>query len=63
VFFFLLTYLVFQIFDVTMWNPEADGGNGATESLDLSTIDIMLFCSVLVSSDIIAAMSILKFDE
>lgn len=63
VFFFLFTYLVFKTFDVTMWNPEANGGNGATESLELSTMDIMLFCSVLVSSDIIAAMSILKFDE
>ena len=26
-------------------------------------LDIMLFCSILVSSDIVAAMSILKFDE
>lgn len=28
-----------------------------------SVLDIMLFCSILVSSDIVAAMSILKFDE
>ena len=29
----------------------------------MELIDIMLMCSILVSSDIIAAMSILKFDE
>lgn len=31
--------------------------------MELSTIEIMLICSIFVSSDIIAAMSILKFDE
>ena len=29
----------------------------------MELIDIMLMCSILVSSDIIAAMSILKFEE
>jgi NhaP-type Na+/H+ or K+/H+ antiporter len=29
----------------------------------MEIIEIMLVCSILVSSDIIAAMSIIKFDE
>jgi NhaP-type Na+/H+ or K+/H+ antiporter len=46
-----------------MWNPDANDGKGATEEFHLTLIEIMLVCSILVSSDIIAAMSILNFDE
>mmetsp|Transcript_7908 Transcript_7908/g.13260 ORF Transcript_7908/g.13260 Transcript_7908/m.13260 type:complete len:174 (-) Transcript_7908:1723-2244(-) len=63
IFFFLLTYVLFQLFDLQMWDPNANDGDGGYLDFKLRTIDIMLVCSVLVSSDIIAAMSILKFEE
>ena len=57
--FVFLFWLLFELVDM-----------GQTQSVDLTTIDfqpsfieIMVFCSILVSSDIIAAMSILKFEE
>ena len=46
-----------------MWDPTGNNGDGEWLPFNLSTMDIMLFCSVIVSSDIIAAMSILKFEE
>ena len=42
-----------------MWDPTV----GRYVSFKLELIEIMLVCSILVSSDIIAAMSILKFEE
>lgn len=36
---------------------------GYEEDFSPGILDIMLFCSIIVSSDIIAAMSIIKFDE
>lgn len=55
----LLTKLLFVSVEMTMWDPHLKD----FVPFELSTIEIMLVCSILVSSDIIAAMSILKFDE
>mmetsp|Transcript_36181 Transcript_36181/g.55568 ORF Transcript_36181/g.55568 Transcript_36181/m.55568 type:complete len:132 (+) Transcript_36181:276-671(+) len=63
VFFVVFTYLLFNYVDMKMWDPEANDGQGATVDFNLTTLEIMLVCSIFVSSDIIAAMSILKFDE
>ena len=63
VFFFLFTYLLFKWGNLQMWDPTSRDGEGDWLPFELSTMDIMLVCSVLVSSDIIAAMSILKFEE
>ena len=46
-----------------MWDPEMNDGQGDYRKLDLTVIEIMLICSIFVSSDIIAAMSIIKFEE
>jgi hypothetical protein len=46
-----------------MWDPELNDGQGDYRKLDLTVIEIMLICSIFVSSDIIAAMSIIKFEE
>ena len=54
-----LTKLLFVSVDMTMYDPHI----GDYVSFDLSWIEVMLVCSILVSSDIIAAMSILKFEE
>jgi len=62
-FFVTLTALLFQVVDMKMWDPKANDGEGATIPFNLSMLEILVVCSILVSSDIIAAMSILKFDE
>lgn len=54
-----LTKLLFVSVEMTMWDPNLKD----YVPFDMSTIEIMLVCSILVSSDIIAAMSILKFEE
>jgi len=54
-----LMYTLFNTVDMTMYSPEDQD----YVPFNLSLIEIMLVCSILVSSDIIAAMSILKFDE
>lgn len=63
VFFVFFTWILFQYGNITIWNPDANEGLGATEDFNLTMIEIMLVCSILVSSDIIAAMSILNVDE
>jgi len=37
--------------------------NGKTENFDLSITMIMYLCSILCSSDIIAAITIVKFED
>ena len=59
VIFVALMYTLFNTVDMTMYSPEDQD----YVPFNLSLIEIMLVCSILVSSDIIAAMSILKFDE
>lgn len=63
VFFVGLTKLLFVTVDMKMYDPEAFDGEGGVIDFHLTTLEIMVVCSILVSSDIIAAMSILKFDE
>jgi NhaP-type Na+/H+ or K+/H+ antiporter len=58
-----LFYLLFKYADMgttIRYNAEKH----AEEEADFkpATLDIMLFCTILVSSDIIAAMSIVKFE-
>jgi len=57
--FVLLTWLLFNTVDMTKWDPDVQD----YVPFKLELIEIMLVCSILVSSDIIAAMSILKFEE
>ena len=54
-----LTWLLFNYVDMTMWDPDVMD----FVPFHLELIEIMLVCSILVSSDIIAAMSILNFEE
>ena len=54
-----LTWLLFNYVDMTMWDPDVSD----FVPFHLELIEIMLVCSILVSSDIIAAMSILNFEE
>jgi NhaP-type Na+/H+ or K+/H+ antiporter len=54
-----LTKLLFAVVDIEMYDPKT----GLTEVFVLDTLEIMVVCSILVSSDIIAAMSILNFEE
>jgi sodium/hydrogen exchanger 8 len=54
-----LTKLFFTCVHVTQYNPK----DGTYTEFNLEWLEIFLVCSLLVSSDIIAAMSILKFDE
>ena len=63
VIFVTLTYLLINYVEVEVWDPELNNGDGGTRILHLTTIEIMLICSIFVSSDIIAAMSIIKFEE
>lgn len=63
VFFVFFTWVLFQYGDITVWYPGVDGEEGHSEEFHLDLIEIMLVCSILVSSDIIAAMSILNFEE
>ena len=63
VIFVVLTKLLIDKVGVTMWDPSLNDGEGDYRELHLTTIEIMLICSIFVSSDIIAAMSIIKFEE
>lgn len=61
-----LTWCLFNFVDVTMWDPDSvddEGKKGQFIPFKLELLEIMLVCSILVSSDIIAAMSILNFEE
>lgn len=59
VIFVVLTWLVFEYCNIEVYYPDT----GTTEPFTLTMIEIMLVCSILVSSDIIAAMAILNFEE
>ena len=68
VFFVGSFYLLFEYVDMGTTDKYVidEHGHGHTEHdvvFKPEILDIMLFCSILVSSDIVAAMSILKFDE
>lgn len=58
-FYVLLTWLLFTCVEMTMWDPTVND----FVPFNLTLLEIMLVCSILVSSDIIAAMTILNFDE
>ena len=58
VMFFLLNLFVFKVIGLKMYDPEQ-----GTVDFDMTPLEIMLVSSIMVSSDIIAAMSILKFEE
>jgi len=67
---FLFVFMFWALFElVDMGQTEAisvdhdDIQTIYTTDFKPSIYEIMVFCSILVSSDIIAAMSILKFDE
>lgn len=59
--FVALTWCLFNQpwFDIDVWHPDTK----STEPFQLDLLEIMLVCSILVSSDIIAAMAILNFNE
>ena len=61
VIFVFLTWCLFNqpYFDIDVWNPDTK----TKEIFSLDLLEIMLICSILVSSDIIAAMAILNFNE
>ena len=59
VFYTLLTYALFQIFTINKYDPIS--GVTSTWNLDFSSIAYM--CSILTGSDIIAAVTLIKFDD
>ena len=63
----LITYVIYVVLFWTLCEygnlKFTDPEVGYEEDLKPAILDIMLFCSIIVSSDIIAAMSIIKFDE
>jgi len=50
---------MFKIFTFTIYKDKPD----ETEEFDLSITMIMYLCSILCSSDIIAAITIVKFED
>lgn len=58
-FYVIMTKALFTWVNVTQYEP----ATGEYTKFELQWMEIFLVCSVLVSSDIIAALSILKFDE
>jgi len=56
-----LTWCLFNQpwFDIDYW----DSSSKSMVPFELDLLEIMLVCSILVSSDIIAAMAILNFNE
>ena len=63
---FLFVSMFYALFEyVEMGNVDIPNPAGGTMSVKFKPdlLEIMVFCSILVSSDIIAAMSILKFEE
>ena len=54
-----LFYTLLEYGNLSYFDPELN----KTVQFKPHLLDIMLFCSIIVSSDIIAAMSIIKFDE
>jgi hypothetical protein len=66
VIFVVLTWLVFEYFTIDIYYPTSSSNvekAGQTIPFKLKILEIMLVCSILVSSDIIAAMAILNFNE
>jgi sodium/hydrogen exchanger-like protein 6/7/sodium/hydrogen exchanger 8 len=59
VFYTLLTYALFQIFTMNKYDPNT--GETSTWNLDFTSIAYM--CSILTGSDIIAAVTLIKFDD
>jgi len=57
--FFLLNLFVFKVIGLKMYDPD----QGKNVDFEMTVLEIMLVSSIMVSSDIIAAMSILKFEE
>ena len=56
-----LFYILFKYGNLTFTDPMED--DKGVQNFDPPILDIMLFCSIIVSSDIIAAMSIIDFNE
>jgi len=57
--FFLLNLFVFKVIGIKMYDPNLK----QNVDFEMTVLEIMLVSSIMVSSDIIAAMSILKFEE
>lgn len=63
----LTTYFIFS--GLTLWIHSYDfmtmynGATGASEALKLSSSEILLMCSLLCSTDVIAAISMVSYDE
>jgi NhaP-type Na+/H+ or K+/H+ antiporter len=56
-----LTVLLFKMFTFTKWIPKDNKYDGI--NWEMSATDCMLFCSILCSSDIIAAVTIIKYED
>lgn len=59
VFFALLTWVAFELFPITKWAPELHEWVAFKPSLE----EILLLSSLMCSSDVVAAVSIIKFEE
>jgi NhaP-type Na+/H+ or K+/H+ antiporter len=58
-----LTVLLFTTFTLWKFDPNAIEGEDPYSEFKMSAVEIMLFCSILCSSDIIAAVTIIKFED
>ncbi len=59
IFYSLLTIAAFEVFDFV---GSVAGVEDKTEIFKLSYVDIFYLCSILSSSDIIAAVTLVKYD-
>lgn len=59
VFYFVLTYLLFKTFTLTKYDPQT----GKTEEWTLDVYSQAYMCAILTGSDIIAAVTLVKFDD
>jgi sodium/hydrogen exchanger-like protein 6/7/sodium/hydrogen exchanger 8 len=59
IFFTALTYLALNSFEMT----KVVGATGEVVKLEITTKEILLMCSLLCSTDVIAAVSIVNFDK
>jgi sodium/hydrogen exchanger-like protein 6/7/sodium/hydrogen exchanger 8 len=57
--FTLFTWIIMNVGVMTKYNPETD----VYEEFELSMTEIMLMCSLLCCTDVVAAISIIKYEE
>jgi len=58
----LYSIIALKYFDITMFKSVTETGEPITKKVEMSVMNILLFASLLCSSDVVAAVSIVDFD-